>query len=219
ADARAARRQPNRIRERRAQGPQGHPARAVGGRGREDVAGVERPADRRAAVARVLEHDPPGPRDLEAEPEEAVVRADEAVAAGRDRDRAPGGPDSRVHHRQVDGPAGEDAPCRGQELGPRPDVLRGHGVSEIHEPGGGVDPEDDTLDGPHVGVVEAEVGQERHDAAPARRPAAPHRSRWITYSPMSVRTSRAADGGRRASWAVAVAACVDARATAYPTPS
>jgi hypothetical protein len=155
------------------------------------------------------EHDPPRAREVEAEAKEPVVRSDEVVPPGLDGDRPARPADAGIHDREVHRAAREDPPHALQEEGAALDVLRGHRVRQVDQPRPGVDREEDTLDRADVGVVVPEVGQQRDDAvwaARGRAPTPPHRSRWITYSAMSVRISRAGEAGTRSSAAAPVAA-------------
>jgi hypothetical protein len=202
-----------------------HPERAAGrGRG-EDVAGMERPAQPDAArpvVGAVGERDRAGPGLGQAEAEEPVVGTHEVVAVGHDGEGPAGAPHARIDHGEVDRPGGE-APVGGFERErAAAHVLGRNGVGEVHEPGGGVDPEDHPLDDADVRIVQAEVAQERDDPARPgrRRPAAPRRgrahqrSRRTTNSAINPRTSRSSEGGKPASRPVASAARSAARATA-----
>ena len=160
-------------------------------------------------VPRVGQHDAPRARQVEAEPEESVVGSDEVVASRLDGDRPAGAADPRIHDRQMHRAAGE-VPPRGLEEERRPpDVLRRHRVGQIDEPDPGVDREENALDGADVRVIEPEVGEQGDDAARAARarcPAPRHRSRWITYSAIRVRISRAGEPGNRPSAAMPVSA-------------
>jgi hypothetical protein len=134
-------------------------------------------------VPPVAQHDATCPREVEAEPEEAVVGPDEIVAAGAHRDRPPGGADPGIHDRQMHRTGREVPPRRLEEQGGPPDVLRRDGVRQVDESRPGVDPEQYALESADVSVIEPEVGEQGDDAAwaaRARSPAARHRSRWIT---------------------------------------
>jgi hypothetical protein len=142
--------------------------------GGEEIPGVEGAADAGRpgpVIRRVGERDRAGPRRLDAETEEPVVRAHEAVTLGEDGDGAAGAADARIDHGEVDGAAGKE-PIRGLEgEGAAENVLGRDGVGQIHETGGGVDGEDHALHDPDVRILETEIGQERDDAAGPRRPA------------------------------------------------
>jgi hypothetical protein len=134
-------------------------------------------------VPPVAQHDASRPRQVEAEPEEPVVGADEVVAARLHGDRSPGRADTGIDDRQVHRAAREEAPRRLEEQGGPSEVLRRHGVGQVDEPRPGVDPEQHSLEGADVRVIEPEVGEQGDDAAGAARGRAPapgHRSRWIT---------------------------------------
>jgi hypothetical protein len=119
-------------------------------------------------------------RQVEAESEEPVVRADEVVAARGDRDRTPGAADAGIDDGQVHGAAREPPPRGLEQERAAADVLRGHRVGEVDEPRPRVDAEQHALDDPDVPVVEAEIGEQGDHAARARPPPPGHRSRWIT---------------------------------------
>ena len=151
----------------------------------------------------------PRAREIEAEPEHPVVRADEVVAAGRDGEGPARAADPGIHDREMHCPRRKESPGRREQEGRAPHVLGRHRVREIDEPRLRIDREEDALDRPDVSVVEPEVGEEGDDAARAagaRSAAARHRSRWITYSAMRPRISRASLPGTRSSAATPAAA-------------
>ena len=153
------------------------------------------------------QHDPASAGQVEAEPEEPVVGPDEVVAAGRHGDRparAARPPDPRPPGAPSRGGKNCHAPSRSSEA--RRTSCGRHRVGQVDEPGAGIDAEQDSLDHADVRVIETEVGEQRDDAARARRPPPAHRSRWITYSAIRVRIWRAGESGNRPSAAMPASA-------------
>jgi hypothetical protein len=140
----------------------------------EEVAGVEGRADAlaaRAVVARLGQRHGARPGPPGTEPEEPVVRTHEDMALGVDGQRTAGPAHPRIDHGQVNGPRWEEAVGGLQREGAAPDVLGRNRVGEVNDPGSGVDRQDHALDDPDVGILDAEVGQQRDDPA---RPRGPH---------------------------------------------
>jgi hypothetical protein len=137
---------------------------AVGGRRREDVPSVERPAERPEPVSPGGEHDGTRSREIEAESEEPVVGPDEVVTAGVDGDRPARAAHPGIHDREMHGAGGKEPPRRLEEQRRPPDVLRRHCMAQVDELGSGVDREENALQRADVGVIEAEVGQQGDDA-------------------------------------------------------
>jgi hypothetical protein len=126
---------------------------------------MEGPTGRFSMIGRVGQRHRRDPGGLEEEAEQAVVGTDEVVAGGQEGERTPGAPDTGVHDREVDGAGGEE-PVGGLEREGTPEhVLGRHGVGQVHQPSGGVDGQDHTLDDADVGVFDPEVGQECDDPA------------------------------------------------------
>src|SRR5262245_23554141 len=111
----------------------------------------------------------------------------------------------------------EESPGLLEEQCRPPDVLRRHRVGQIDDPRPGVGRQHHRLQGRDVRIIEPEVGEQGDDAVWAARvwpSAPPHRSRWITYSAITERSSRVAEGGRRSRAATPASAYATARRTA-----
>jgi hypothetical protein len=147
------------------------PGRQPRGDRREDVAAVERRADRLQPVlgARHVDHLGDPAEALRGERQQAVVRPDEdAVLLGRaQRDRAPRRPHARVDHGQVHARRAERQRAPQDHRG-RADVVALQAVRQVDHPRVGRDPRDHRVADPDEVVFEAVVGQER-DRARHRR--------------------------------------------------
>src|SRR3990172_2698528 len=148
-------------------------------RGREDVAAVERVADRQPLIARVGERHAGGPLGQGDAPaafggrlaalfrqrrgEDAVVRADKHAERRPEGEGAPFRAHAGVYHRNVDGAGRKVRPGGFQQERPLLDALWTHGVADIDDDGVRVEGEDDALHGGDVRVGEAEVAGEGND--------------------------------------------------------
>jgi hypothetical protein len=161
---RAGPRKHDRVLERRPERAVVRSAAEVRRGGREEVAAVERTRVRLQAEALLLYRHRAGQYALlEKGRKDAVIRADEVITRGRQRQRAAPGTDARVHDDEVNGPGGEISRRGLDYQRGREDLVGRDVVADVDQAGARAEFQQHALHTGHVAVGQAKVARERND--------------------------------------------------------